>query len=190
MSPDVELDRRRSGFLGVQGNLATGIPGVFALGDVIGPPGLASAAMAQGRRLAEDLFGPGDSGTESPCPTVLWTLPEAASVGVTKEEAQADGRAVISARAGFREMPRGLLSGELNGWLELVVDSQDGVILGVHILGPGASELIHFGNQLIATRTTCTQLGRQVFAAVTLHELFRTAAARSAAALRDSGKAL
>ncbi|MDD9942939.1 MAG: FAD-dependent oxidoreductase [Myxococcales bacterium] len=179
------LKADKGGFLRVGDDLSTSLPDVFALGDVTGPPGLASAAMAQGRRLAESLFAAGASSSEPPCPTVIWTLPEVASVGQSFGAAGAS-EGLVAARALFREMPRGLLSGDLHGFLELVVSAGDGAIVGVHILGAGASELIHFGSQLIATGCTCAALARQVFAAVTLHDLFRTAAERAEATRQAS----
>lgn len=181
----ISLNSAKRGYLHVEEDFvcATGCPGVYAIGDVAGPPGLASSAMDQGRRLAENLFGDGLRESQS-SPLVLWTIPEVASVGLTKEQVEND-RSVFSSRALFRELPRGLLSGDLDGWLELLVDAESGCILGVNLFGCGASELIHFGASLVSNETTCTDLSRQVFAAVTLHDLFNVAADRADMELRS-----
>jgi NAD(P) transhydrogenase len=185
-SSDVALDWGKRGYLNnAKKDFSVGPPGVFAIGDVVGG-GLASTAADHGEALAENLFGSGTRACGAPCPLVLWTIPEVASVGLTKEKAAEEKRSVVSARAEFRELPRGLLSGDLNGYLDMLVDQESGEIVGAHLIGPGSSELVHFGASLISNKTTVSQLAQQVFAAVTLHCLFHVAAERAEAQIKKT----
>ena len=165
---------------------------VFAIGDVIQPPaddfpaGLASAAAAHGRLVADQLFQPGFVEECQAAPTTLWTLPEISTVGMSIEaaEAAAPGRVVVG-RAFYRDSARGRLSGDGDdGFLRLVAVWQPGagarpgahVLVGVSIIGAGANELVQLGSMQVALGLSLEQLSMTPFAAVTLTGLYQAAA--------------
>src|SRR5262249_30953550 len=115
-------------------------PDVLAVGDVVGPPGLASAAAKQGRAAAEQLFGKsaGGRGDEAPNPTTLWTLPEVSGVGLTEAEAKSRGVDFVCGYGRFRDLPRGLMAGDLRGWAKLIVERSTLRVLGAHVVGGSA----------------------------------------------------
>lgn len=153
-------------------------PGVWAAGDVLGPPGLASAAATQGKAAALSMFGGESAGERRAAlhPTALWTVPEVGTVGLSEDAARTAGFDVAVGRASFRELPRGLLSGDLDGALKLVGDRRTGRVLGAHAIGDSACELVHYGAALVDAGTTAREVGRRVFAAATFHGLYEIAA--------------
>ena len=201
---------------------------IFAIGDVIGPPGLASAAQQHGRSVSETLFGGGDddedddeeeddnefsdeqddffasslTGLESgqdglqqkaadtlfgassgtitmDAPLTLWTLPEIASVGTTLAQAQATEprERLVEGRAYFKDMARGRLSGDSQGFVKIIarIGAKRHTIIGVHIIGEGANELIQLGSILVHSAASLESVSRTPFAAVTLSGIYQMA---------------
>jgi NAD(P) transhydrogenase len=140
----VETDDR--GRIVVDHRYRTTTPGIYAAGDVIGPPALASAAMDQGRIAVCDAFGlPGIDAVGPAVPIGVYSIPEVAGVGLTEQEAADQGIEYAVGRSRFTANSRGNISGATEGLVKLVFRRDDRVLLGAHILGEIASELIHIG---------------------------------------------
>lgn len=152
-------------------------PNIYAVGDVIGFPALASTSMDQGRVAVSHMFGIKDLDNISPLlPYGIYTVPEVSMIGVTEEEAKKNGIDICVGHARYRDMPRGKIMGVNEGFLKLIFSRNDLQILGVHIIGPIASELIHYGMTLIHNKKTVNDLISAVFNFPTLHDLYKYAA--------------
>ena len=148
---------------------------IYAAGDTVGPPALASTSMEQGRRAACHMLhiDPGSSGLL--VPTGIYGVPELASVGLTEAQARAAGHEVLVGRASFAEVARGLIAGTQEGLLKLVAD-RGGRLLGVHIVGAQATELIHIGQMALIQGANCDIFIDNVFNFPTYAESYRIAA--------------
>lgn len=136
----VTLDER--GFIPVDSQQRTNVPHIFAVGDVCSPVMLAHKASAQGIVAAEAIAGLPSHADWQTVPTVVFTDPEIASVGLTEQEARQQGYDVLVGRWMFMAVGRALTMGESDGLVKLVADRKTGVLLGAQICGPEASELI------------------------------------------------
>jgi NAD(P) transhydrogenase len=144
----VALDAR--GRVIVGSDFQTTCPGVYAAGDVIGPPALASVAMEEGRRAASFALGtPLHEGTRYEPPFGIYGVPEVAAVGLTEEQAQAAGIEYAVGRAEFSRNVRAAIAGEGDGMVKLVFRRDDRRLLGVHIIGEMAAEIIHLGQAVL-----------------------------------------
>jgi NAD(P) transhydrogenase len=121
----------------------TTVPDIYAVGDVIGWPSLAATSITQGRLAALNALKMRAEGFPHLFPIGIYTIPEISYVGITEEEAQALGYKIVVGRCTYEELPRGQISGESEGLLKMIVHKDTREILGVHILGAGAVEIIH-----------------------------------------------
>lgn len=135
----VRTDER--GFVPTNEHLETNVPGVYAIGDVTKPPLLAHKAMKEGLVAAEHAAGR-PAAFDQQIPSVVYTQPEFASVGMTEAEAKARGLEVRVGRFPFSASGRALTLQQTEGLIKLVADAENDLLLGAHILGPGASDLI------------------------------------------------
>ena len=117
---------------------------IYAIGDLVAGPALAHKASAEGRVAAEVIAGL-PSASDATVPLIAFTDPEMAAVGLTEEEAREAGHEVVVGRARFAASGRALTLGATAGFVKLVVDAEDEVLLGVHVVGPDASDLISEG---------------------------------------------
>lgn len=164
------------GLIPVDEYCRTAVPHIYAIGDVIGPPSLASSSMEQGRRAVCSALGL-DPGFPPECiPMGIYTVPEIASVGLTEEEATSRFGGVIIGRARFNEIARGQISGMTNGMLKMVADPRGLKLLGVHIVGEGATEMIHIGQMGLLNNVSITSFVENIFNFPTLAEAYRVAA--------------
>ena len=131
------------------GTYQTQVPHIYAAGDVIGFPSLASTSMEQGRAAACHAFGQALSGGGENFPIGIYAVPELSSVGLSEEAVRAHGFAYECGIARFRETSRGHIMGVDAGMLKLIFDLPTRRLLGVHIIGEGATELIHIGQAVI-----------------------------------------
>jgi NAD(P) transhydrogenase len=154
----------------------TNIPGIFAAGDAIGPPALACAAADQGRRAALVALGLPPPALTSLVPSGVYTIPEIACVGLTQTEAAAKNIDIIVGRADFSEVARAHIAGEPSGFLTLLCERAGARVLGVQVLGEGATELVHLGQAAIATGATADFFIDQIFNFPTMSEAYRIAA--------------
>ena len=132
------------GFVKVSSAMETTVPGIYAIGDIAGNQLLAHKAMAEGVVAAEAISGrsprPVDYGN---VPSCTYCRPQVASIGLTEAKARADGREVTVGRFPFTANGKAVALGETEGFLKVLADKASGEILGVHIVGPEATELIH-----------------------------------------------
>ncbi|HSV39505.1 MAG TPA: Si-specific NAD(P)(+) transhydrogenase [Nocardioidaceae bacterium] len=171
----VEVDSR--GRIAVDARYRTTAKGVYAAGDVIGPPALASSAMEQGRIAVCDAFGvPGMERLDPIVPTGVYSIPEVAGVGMTEQEAAAAGIDYEVGRGRFTSNARGNISGATDGLVKLVFRRDDQVLIGVHILGEIASELIHIGQSAVHHADTLEYFIDTTFNVPTYAEAYKYAA--------------
>jgi NAD(P) transhydrogenase len=163
--------------LEVDATYRTAVPHIYAAGDVIGFPALGSTSMDQGRVAVTHMFGLHDlEHVAKRFPFGIYTVPEVSSVGLTEEEARAQGVDHVVGRAFYKDIPRGLIMGAQHGLLKLIVNRESRVILGVHVVGQQATELVHYGMELVENEETLEHVLGTVFNFPTLHELYKYAA--------------
>ena len=170
----VEPDAR--GRIPVDGAYRTPIDHVYAAGDVIGFPSLASTSMEQGRIAALRALGVPGSGLSARLPIGLYTIPEIAMVGPTEQELTRQGVAYEAGVSRFRELSRVQISGGRGGLLKILFNRETGQLLAVHVLGQSATELVHIGQALIDHGGTVGYLRDAVFNYPTLAEAYKVAA--------------
>lgn len=155
----------------------TNIPHIFAAGDVIGFPALASTSMDQGRVAVAHMFQTQDL-KDLPVhfPYGIYTVPEVSMVGMTEEEAKKTNLSYCVGKARYEDLARGRIMGVKAGLLKLLFDRNTLTIFGVHIIGNIACELIHYGMALVEDKKTIYQLIGTVFNYPTLHDLYKYAA--------------
>ncbi|HEV8679747.1 MAG TPA: Si-specific NAD(P)(+) transhydrogenase [Stellaceae bacterium] len=164
------------GRLAVDEHYCTTVPGVYAVGDVIGFPALASTSMEQGRLAVCHGFGIPASSVPALFPFGIYSVPEISMVGKTEEELTHDGVAYEVGKARYREIARGQIIGDTTGLLKLIFHSDTRALLGVHIIGDGASELIHIGQAVLTFGGTIDYFINTVFNYPTLAECYKVAA--------------
>jgi NAD(P) transhydrogenase len=170
----IEADAR--GRIAVSKTYRTRVPHIYAAGDVIGFPSLAATSMEQGRLAACHAFGQRAGTPAGPLPIGIYTIPEISFVGRTEEELTAAAVPYEIGISRHRELARGQIVGDSEGLLKLLVSPDDGRVLGVHVFGTGATELVHIGQILMATGGTVHTLVETVFNYPTLAESYRVAA--------------
>jgi NAD(P) transhydrogenase len=164
------------GTVQVNERFETNVAGIFAAGDAIGPPALACAAADQGRRAALVALGLPPPAVTSLVPSGVYTIPEIACVGLSQSEAAAKKIDLIVGRADFSEVARAHIVGEPSGFLTLLCERSSAKVLGVQVLGEGATELVHLGQAAIATGATADFFIEQIFNFPTMTEAYRIAA--------------
>jgi len=174
--PAVGLEADDRGRLIVDDSFQTAVPHVYAVGDVIGFPSLASTSMEQGRVAACSMFGAACNAMASLLPYGIYSIPEISMVGKTEEELTRDGIPYETGVAQYREIARGQLLGDEIGMLKLLIAPDTHAVLGVHALGTGATELIHIGQAIIALGGTAEYFVDTAFNYPTLAECYRVAA--------------
>ncbi len=171
----VKADSR--GVITVNDQLQTSVPNIYAVGDVAGAPSLASTAIEQGRRAACHAFGLPEPRAEGiPIPYGVYTIPEIAMVGKTEAELSIAKIPYEIGVCRFSEVERGRIIGEDSGVLKVLFHRNTLQILGVHVIGENAAELIHIGQMVMGFQGTLDYLGRAVFNYPTLSQAYKTAA--------------
>jgi NAD(P) transhydrogenase len=171
---DIAVDPR--GKLTVNENFQTEQPHIYAAGDVIGFPALASTSARQGRLASCHAFGVVDEIMDVPLPYGIYAIPEISLVGSNEEELTEKGVPYETGVARYREIARGKLLGDEDGMLKLLFHRESLEILGVHIIGEYATELIHIGQAVIALKGGLRYLRDAVFNYPTLAECYKVAA--------------
>ncbi|NGZ04414.1 MAG: Si-specific NAD(P)(+) transhydrogenase [Nitrospira sp. WS238] len=172
----IGLATDQQGQLPVNAHYQTAIPHIYAAGDVIGFPALAATSMEQGRLATCHAFQVPDVHEIKVIPYGIYSIPEVSIVGQTEEDLMTAGIPHATGRALFREMARGHISGELHGLLKVIFHRDTHALLGVHIIGQGATELIHIGQAVLTYGGTVEYFVHNVFNYPTLAECYRTAA--------------
>ena len=172
----VGLKADSRGRLEVNESYQTAVPNIYAAGDVIGFPNLASTSGEQGRLAACHAFGMPARSVPGLFPYGIYTIPEISMVGRTEEEMTEDNVPYEVGRAQYREIARGQIIGDDSGMLKLLFHTKTRKLLGVHIIGEGASELVHIGQAVLALGGTVDYFVETVFNYPTLAECYKTAA--------------
>jgi NAD(P) transhydrogenase len=160
----------------VNEHFQTAIPHIYAAGDVIGFPALASTSMQQGRHAACHAFGHPDHTDTDLLPYGIYTIPEISTVGRNEEELTKAGTPYAVGIAHYREIARGQLTGDETGMLKLLFHRRTRTLLGVHAIGEGATEIIHIGQAVMAYRGKIDYFIDTVFNYPTLAECYKVAA--------------
>ena len=160
----------------VNDRLQTSVADLYAIGDVTDIKQLAHFASAQGKAAAEIIAGHPAQTNWRAVPAATFTTPEIASVGLTEREAAAEGRKLNVGRFPFRAHGRNIADGELAGFVKLIADADTDQVLGAHIIGAKASELIHECALAIAADLNARDLARAIHAHPTLTETIGEAA--------------
>ena len=148
---EVGVECNERGFINVDKHFRTSVPNIYAAGDVVGFPALASASMEQARVAVCHAFDLRyKTAVSSVLPYGVWTIPEIATVGVSEETLAAQGVPYEIGRSSYRINPRGQILGDTDGFVKLVFHREDQRVLGVTIVGETACELIHIGMTVIA----------------------------------------
>ncbi len=173
----VGLQADERGRIGVGSDYRTSVEHIFAAGDVVGWPALAATSMEQGRLASAHAFGEDAALTMSELlPIGIYTIPEISYVGRTEEELTEAAVPYEVGLSRYRKLARGHTLGDTYGMLKLLVSTEDRTILGVHVLGTNATEVVHIGQTVMGLKGTIDYLVDAVFNYPTLAESYKVAA--------------
>ncbi len=170
----LEADGR--GRIFVDDQFQTKVDHIYAVGDVIGFPALAATSMEQGRLAAYHAFGEPASGMSELQPIGIYSIPEVSYVGATEVDLTKDSIPYEVGVSRYRELARGQIAGDSYGMLKLLVSTEDLKLLGVHIFGTNATELVHIGQAVMGCGGTVEYLVDAVFNYPTFSEAYKIAA--------------
>jgi len=174
--PAAGLEADNRGRIPVDACFRTKQPHIFAVGDVIGFPSLASVSMEQGRIAAATALGIPVHSNPATYPYGIYTIPEISFIGKTEEQLTDEDVPYEVGVAYYREIARGQIRGDTTGRLKLIFHRETKEILGVHIIGEGASELLHIGQAVMILKGTIEYFVDTVFNYPTLAECYKAAA--------------
>ncbi len=164
------------GLINVDAHYQTSVPHIYAAGDVIGFPALASTSMEQARVAMCHAFHTGYKTDLAPLlPTGIYTIPEASMIGATEEDIKAQGIDYVVGRANYAQCARGEIIGDQIGFLKLLFRRDDMKLLGVHVIGEQASEVVHVGVVAMLSEATGDLFNRSCFNFPTLGDLYKIA---------------
>ncbi len=170
----VKLGERQA--IVVNERFQSNIENIYAVGDVIGFPALASTSMDQGRVAVSHIFNTKDlDALPKHFPYGIYTIPEVSMVGLTEEQATAAKIEFCTGKAHYRNSHRGKIRGSTSGFVKLIFRRSDLIIIGAHIVGEFATELIHFGMTLIDDQKSLLQVVAMVFNYPSFHDLYKYA---------------
>ncbi|MGL5443209.1 MAG: Si-specific NAD(P)(+) transhydrogenase [[Mycobacterium] stephanolepidis] len=170
----LEADNR--GRIWVDANFQTKVDHIYAVGDVIGFPALAATSMDQGRLAAYHAFGEPSKGMTDLQPIGIYSIPEVSYVGATEVELTKNAIPYEVGVSRYRELARGQIAGDSYGMLKLLVSTEDLKLLGVHIFGSDATDLVHIGQAVMGCGGTVEYLVDAVFNYPTFSEAYKVAA--------------
>ena len=154
----------------------TAVPHIYAVGDVIGFPALAATSMEQGRLAAHHACGEPVHTAHQLQPIGIYSIPEISFIGQTEDQLTEDCVPFEVGVSRYRELARGQIIGDSYGVLKLLVSPEDHTLLGVHVFGTGATELVHIGQAVMGCGGTVDYLVDAVFNYPTLAESYKVAA--------------
>lgn len=175
--PQIGINTSPKGFVPVDSNFRTAVPHIYAIGDLIEGPMLAHRASDEGIAVAELLAGFTPKLNYLAIPSVVYTHPEAASVGMSESEARAAGLDLLVATSAMRGNARARCAGDVEGVVKVIGEKQSGRLIGLHILASHASEMIGEGVIAIQKQATVEEIARASHAHPTLCEAIKEAAA-------------
>src|SRR5699024_2781720 len=147
----VDIEQDHGSFIVTDNNFETSTKGIFAAGDVIGFPKLASASFTQGRLAAQSMFGSSNQETSDKIPYGIYTIPGMANIGITEQQAREMGLDITVGRAYFKDNSKAHMTNNTEGLLKLVFETDSLKLRGVHIMGNEAGDLIHLGQSVMAS---------------------------------------
>jgi NAD(P) transhydrogenase len=174
--PAAGLSADNRGRIKVDENFRTSQPHIFAVGDVIGFPSLASVSMEQGRIAAARAFGLDVHSDPAGYPYGIYTIPQISFIGKTEEQLTDEDVPYEVGVAYYREIARGQITGHVDGRLKLLFHRETLELLGVHIFGEDAAELLHIGQAVLLLKGKVSYFKNTVFNYPTLAECYKTAA--------------
>ena len=166
----------KRGVIPVDKDYRTNIPHIYAAGDVIGFPALASTSMEQARRAVGHAFGLKVSDLSPLLPNGIYTIPEVSMIGETEETLKKKGIAYVVGRSRYEDNARGQIIGDKDGFLKLLFRRDDMKLVGVHVIGELATEVVHIGLMAMLTGSTTEIFVEACFNVPTLGMLYKTAA--------------
>ncbi len=172
----VQPETDNKGFIKVDKELRTSVPGIYAVGDVTGPPLLAHRATRQGVVAAEVIAGHSVRYDPKAMPSCIYTIPTVASVGLSEEQALEQGREVEIGRFPYSALGRAATLGERDGFVKIIAEKGSGKLLGMHVLGAGADTLVGEGIIGLELESSFEALGSSVHPHPTLLEAVMEAA--------------
>jgi NAD(P) transhydrogenase len=184
-SAGVKVDER--GLIVVDENFHTGVEKVYAVGDIIGFPALASVSMDQGRLAARHAFDRQEARLNALLPFGIYTIPEVSIVGETEAGLSGRGIPYETGTAHFYELARGQIAGDHDGLLKLIFCPHTHKLYGVHIVGQDAADLVHVGQAVISFNGTIDFFVDTVFNFPTMSEAYKVAALNGMANLQSAG---
>lgn len=170
------LTATEKGTVSVNQFCQTDVPHIYAVGDMVGAPALASKAMEQGRRAVRHALNLPVGDAASTIPLGIYTIPEMASIGLDEAAARERYRNPLIGRAKFEEVARAQISGAGQGLLKMVADPSGELLLGVQIVGDSATELVHVGQSALQQGATIESFIDNIFNFPTYAEAYRIAA--------------
>ena len=170
------IEKDPQGRVKIDAHFQTNIPGIYAIGDVVAGPMLAHKAEEEGVAVAEMLSGQAGHVNYNTVPGVIYTHPEVSSVGITEEQAKAQGTEINVGKFPFMANGRARAKGFTEGFVKIIADKKSDRILGAHMVGPGVSELIHEVVVCMEFGGSSEDLARSFHAHPTLSEVVREAA--------------
>lgn len=170
----IEPDHR--GNLKVNRNYQTSIPHIYAVGDIIGAPALAASSAEQGRLAAMHAYTGQEADFPDTFPYGIYTIPEISSVGELEEDLKKRGVEYVVGKARYSKIARGMMIDDEHGFLKLIVHQKTRRLLGVHVIGTSATELVHIGQVAMSFGATIDFFVDNVFNYPTLAEAYKVAA--------------
>ncbi len=170
------LDADDHGWVRINEHHQTARQHIYIIGDLAGRPSLASTAMEQGRLAVNHAFDRDSAVQTGQLPMAIYTIPELSYVGKTERELQDQGTDYVVGRARFSETARGQIIGEERGFMKLLVDRSSRKLLGIHIIGESASELVHIGQMAMNCGASVDLLANTVYNYPTLAHCYKSAA--------------
>ncbi|MCH9733258.1 MAG: Si-specific NAD(P)(+) transhydrogenase [Actinomycetia bacterium] len=174
--PNAGLEADSRGRIFVDDDYQTKVEHIYAVGDVIGFPALAATSMDQGRLAAYHAFGEPGKGMAELQPIGIYSIPEVSYVGATEVELTAEAVPYEVGVSRYRELARGQIAGDSYGMLKLLVSTENLRLLGVHIFGTNATEMVHIGQAVMGCHGTVEYLVDAVFNYPTFSEAYKVAA--------------
>jgi NAD(P) transhydrogenase len=172
------------GLIAVDEHYRTNVPHIYAAGDVIGFPALASTSMEQSRRAVLHAFGHSPLQFPRHLPNGIYTIPEISTVGETEESLKKQGVDYVVGRSSYWDVSRGRIIGDKDGFLKLLFRRGDMKLIGVHVIGELATEIVHVGLMAMLTESTVDLFLEACFNVPTLASLYKSA---TIDAVRKSG---
>ena len=155
---------------------ATGVAGLYAIGDVAGPPWLAHKASHEGTHCVEHIAGEAAAPLNTPVPGCTYTTPQIASIGLTEQAAKAEGRKVKVGRFAFRANGKAIAAGETEGFVKTLFDAETGALVGAHMIGAEVTEMIQGFALAITLEATEAEIQATIFPHPTMSEAMHEAA--------------